>query len=85
MKILWSNALVDCQTTQQWLKYINIAINSPSLQNVSRDKFLFGLQDKADNMLCIIIKKYICDIRGQENAFFIEIFLKKNIFKYCGR
>ena len=73
------HALADCQTTQQSLQSIKVTINSPSLQNESRDKFLFlfDLQDKADNMLCNIINKYICDIRGQEKAFFIETFLKK--------
>ena len=60
----------------EWLQSINVAINSSSLQNVRRDEFLFGLQDKADSMLCIIIS-YICVIRGQEKAFFIETFLKK--------
>ena len=36
------HALVDWQTIQQWVQYTNVAIDSPSLQNVSRDDFLFG-------------------------------------------
>ena len=79
------HALVDCQTTQEWLQSIYIEINSPTIQNLCRDEFLFGVHDQADNMLCIIIKKQICDIRGQEKDFFIETFLKKTVFKYCGR
>ena len=71
------HALVDCQTTQEWLQSIYIEINSPTIQNLCRDEFLFGVHDQADNMLCIIIKKQICDIRGQEKDFFIETFLKK--------
>ena len=44
------------------------------MQNLCRDEFLFGVQDKADNMLCIIIKEQMCDIRGQEKYFFIDTF-----------
>ena len=76
LKILWFHASVDCQTTLLWLQSINTAIKVLFIQNVCGDKFLFGLQDKADNMMCIMIKKYICDIRGQKKAFFIETFLK---------
>ena len=73
------HALVDCQTTQEWLQSINTAINSPTIQNLCRDEFLFGVNDKADNMLCIIIKKQICDICGQKKTFLLKPFEKNCI------
>ena len=38
---------------------------------------MFGTDDKAVNMLCIIVNMYICEIRGQEKQFLIETLFKR--------
>ena len=60
-----------------WLKTVHSALNCKTFQGLSRDEFLFGINDKAVNMLCVIVKMYICETRGQEKQFFIETLLKR--------
>ena len=43
-------------------------------QGLSREEFMFGTDDKAVNMLCIIVKMYICEMRGQEKQFLLKLF-----------
>ena len=46
---------------------VNKHNNSPIIQNACRGEFMFVVHDNVDSMVCIIIKKRLCDIRGPEN------------------
>ena len=71
------HALIDCPKTKEWLNCIYNAIHSTTLPNLNMEEILFGVEDRADNLLCIIIKKYICDIRGNDGNFCTEVLLRK--------
>ena len=45
-----------------------------TFQGLSREEFMFGTDDKAANMLCIIVKMYICEIQDQEKHFFLKLY-----------
>ena len=65
-------ALIKCQVTQNWLQSIYATLNCMKFQGLSREEFMFRTDDKAVNILCIIVKMYVCEKRGQEKHFFIE-------------
>ena len=73
------HALVDCPKTKEWLLCIFTTLNSNSLRNLTKEEILFGVDDRADNLLCIVIKKYICDIRGNDGNFCIQV-LMRNVY-----
>ena len=62
------HVLFECQVTQKWLQYS--ALNCMTFPGLSREEFMFGTDDKAVNVLCIIFKMYICEIQDQENQSF---------------
>ena len=50
-----------------------------SLQNLTKEEILFEVDDGSDNLLCIVIKKYICDIRGNDGNFCVQV-LMRNVY-----
>lgn len=72
------HALVQCEITCVWLDNIFEVIDqNNNLRNISREEFIFGVDDCATNLIYLIIKKHISDLRGYQKPFNAEILLRE--------
>ena len=81
------HALVDCKWTCDKMELLlaNLDPNRLIFGNLDWRKWIFGVSDITINLLILIMKMYICQIRGSTKHFFGENFKKTNLFHDTNR